>query len=171
MKARLIAASAVSAIIIFAGANTAGAAEDGEESTSRWEQLKNLYDEKIGSSEQSDADDGDLSGKIEAIKAYYRESRESTAEMSKEAYQWLQDDIAKIGAWEYHVFTADNIEDDGTRETLTQMGLDRWELVSAVASEGHIVFVLKRAMKSYVKILPAQDVLKLMGDASPEVKE
>lgn len=171
MKTRLIATSMISAVVILAGADTTGAAENGEESTSRWEQLKALYDEKIGSSEQLDADDGDLSGKIEAIKAYYRESKESTTEMSKEAYQWLQDDIAKIGAWEYHVFTVENIEDDGARETLAQMGLERWELVSAVANDDHIVFVLKRPMKSYVKVLPAQDVLKLMGGMSPEIKE
>ena len=44
----------------------------------------------------AETEDGELSEKIEAIKAYYRESKDSTVEMSSEAYQWLQDDIAKI---------------------------------------------------------------------------
>lgn len=91
--------------------------------------------------------------------------------MSKEAYEWLQDDIAKIGAWEYHVFSVGNIEDDEAQQTLARMGAERWELVSAVANDGSTIFVLKRPMKSYVKVLPAQDVLKLMGDMSPEVGE
>lgn len=147
-------------------------AEDEEESASRWDQLKALYNEKMGSSEEpADAGDEQLSSKIEAIKAYYRDSKESTTEMSKEAYEWLQEDIARIGAWDYQVFSAEDIDADETRETLTRMGQERWELVSAVPSGDKVVFVLKRPMKSFVKVLPAQEVLKLMGDVSPELTE
>lgn len=171
MKTRLFITGTMTAALILVGADYTEAAEDGEESTSRWEQLKALYHEKLGSADQSDTTDSNLSDKIEAIKAYYRESKESTTEMSKEAYQWLQDDIAKIGAWEYQVYTAGDIEGQETHDTLTQMGQARWELVSAVANDDRVVFVLKRPMKSYVKVLPAEDVLKMMGDVSPKIEE
>ena len=173
MGANRFCMSALAAALLAAAASgPVLGADETEEPKSSWEQLKSLYQEKMGSSEtEVEVGDEGMSGKIEAIKAYYRDSKESTTEMSKEAYEWLQDDIAKIGAWEYHVFSVDDIEDDEAQQTLATMGAERWELVSAVANDGRVVFVLKRPMKSYVKVLPAQDVLKLMGDISPEVSE
>ena len=80
------------------------------------------------------------------------------------SYEWLQDDIEKIGAWDYDIFSAEDIDKKNVQETLAALGQERWELVSAVSDGDAIVFILKRAKKSYVKVLPAQDVIKLMSE-------
>jgi hypothetical protein len=148
-------------------ATVASAEAEDDTPTSRYEELKALYLEKIGWSDESaeqDSGEGSLDSKIEAIKEYYEDSKETTAEMSKEAYEWLKDDISRIGGWDYHVLSVSDQSDEEIQNTLATMGAERWNLVSAVAHDGRIVFILKRPQKSYVNVLPAKDVLKLMSD-------
>lgn len=145
------------------------AAQDEEESTltSRYEELKALALEKIGWSDEADETEtaeGDLDSKLDVIKEYYEESKETTTEVSKEAYEWLREDINRIGGWDYEVLSANGQDEDEIRTTLARMGAERWNLVSAVPNGDRIVFILKRPQKSYVNVLPAKDVLKLMSN-------
>jgi hypothetical protein len=166
-KSHLLIAVAILALLVTLLARVASSQEEGENSSSRYEELKALYLEKVGWSDDSaelDSGEDDLDSKLEAIKEYYEESKETTAEISKEAYDWLKQDISKIGGWDYHIFSVTDMGDEEIQNTLATMGQERWNLVSAVANDGRIVFILKRQQKSYVNVLPAKDVLKLMSD-------
>lgn len=159
-------AAAITGLVLSIPVSVAAQEDEGTLS-SRYEELKALALEKIGWTEEgteTDPGEGNLDSKLEAIKTYYEESKETTTEMSKEAYEWLRQDISRIGGWDYEVLSVSDQSDAEIQETLAVMGQERWNLVSAVANDGRIVFILKRPQKSYVNVLPAKDVLKLMSE-------
>jgi hypothetical protein len=160
-------AAASLGLLITLSAPLALAQPEEDTLTSRYEELKALALEQIGWSdegEEQDSGEDSLDSKLEVIKEYYEDSKETTAEMSKEAYEWLKQDISRIGGWDYEVLSLSNQSDEDLKNTLATLGAENWNLVSAVADGGRIVFILKRPQKSYVNVLPAKDVLKLMSN-------
>lgn len=99
------------------------------------------------------------------------ESGETTAGNAKD---WVVDDISKIGTWQYKVVLV-GASARAMEEKLNKLGAERWEAFSVKevpTSRGSFLISLKRPHRSYLRQLPAKDLLKLVplfqgeGDAS-----
>lgn len=96
----------------------------------------------------------------EAYQRYFK----TPGELSKESYDWVRKDIENIGAWEYRIETF-TLSDSVTAD-LNDLGQQRWELIWIQPQGEKFIGVFKRTKRSYLKSLPAKDLMKLLkGDS------
>ena len=89
------------------------------------------------------------------------ESGETTAVSAKD---WVVDDISRIGTWQYKVVLV-GASPRAMEEKLNKLGAERWEAFSVKevpASRGSFLISFKRPHRSYLRQLPAKDLLKLV---------
>ena len=89
------------------------------------------------------------------------ESGETTAGTAKD---WVVDDISKIGTWQYKVVLV-SASVSVMEDTLNRFGTERWEAFSVKevpTSRGSFLISFKRPHRSYLRQLPAKDLLKLI---------
>ena len=111
-----------------------------------------------GSGSQSEEDDGIWT---EVVRLYER-AKETGAQVPKDVYEWLKEDLESIGVWEYRVTEIDS-PDTGTLEaSLDEMGLERWECIFVQPVGSRTRLIMKRPKKTFLRHLPVSDILKLI---------
>ena len=110
------------------------------------------------------------------------ESSEATAEQSAEwiseqfqrakstgettatsARDWVAQDIQRMGSWQYTSvsFPSSTSPQDITKQ-LNELGAKRWECMLVDSGATQKTFYFKRTERSYLKQIPARDLLKLV---------
>jgi len=99
------------------------------------------------------------------IHRLYNEARAAGENVPSDVYEWVREDLARSGAWEYRVHVLESSAPDQLHNALNALGRDRWECLSLLPSDGKLVAVMKRPMKSYLQHLPVWAVLRaVQGD-------
>lgn len=175
------------------GVETAGAAEAKKAETASptfYEQLQHYYEQakESGSTTTSSAahwfaEQYELTTKSASETAgsatkwvtdLYSNAVESGETTAGNAKDWVVDDISKIGTWQYKVVLV-GASARAMEEKLNKLGAERWEAFSVKevpTSRLNFLISLKRPHRSYLRQLPAKDLLKLVplfqgeGDAS-----
>ena len=102
----------------------------------------------------------------EKVKELYEATKETTGEMSKEVIDWTKEDISNIGAWEYKIVTFGDIASEEIEKELNALGAERWDCFWVQETEAGPRFYLKKPKRSYLKLVPAGNILKLVPKAA-----
>ena len=88
-----------------------------------------------------------------------KESGETTAANTRD---WLIEDVRKMGSCEYKTITAAPTDIDGALEQLNEVGSERWECFFVDRQGSQTVFYLKKPGRSFLRQLPARELLHLL---------
>lgn len=114
------------------------------------------------------SDDGDAAaegGKATTwgeIQRLYEKARHSGEAVPGDAYEWVKQDLERVGDWEYRVLAFDSAADAEVEQQLNEMGRERWECFAVVADGSSLRMLFKRPVESYVGTIPHSDLLRLM---------
>lgn len=98
----------------------------------------------------------------QTVREMYDRARESGEDVPPKVKDWVSEDIKKIGAWKYQVLTLTNAAPDEIEGRLNELGSDRWECFWVQQDGGQTHFYLKKAGRSYLKLVPKGDLLRLI---------
>jgi len=104
----------------------------------------------------------------ETIKDKFEELKSDNLEKSEKARNWIEEDIEKIGDWEYKVIKMSSSNNEEIEENLNKLGTDRWECFWVEKRKEEIVFYFKKPKISYLQKLPTGDLLKIIGSTKQE---
>ena len=123
-------------------------------SASAW--VAELYDTAISGTQDATKSSADwIAGKYEEA----LQAGETSATSTKE---WVMDDLGKIGTWKYKVLEIRSDDAELIEQELTELGARRWECFHVLSNADKTVFYLKRSHRSYLRYLPAKDLLRLV---------
>ncbi|MFC1838857.1 hypothetical protein ACFL1N_04695 [Thermodesulfobacteriota bacterium] len=97
----------------------------------------------------------------EIIKNKIEELKSDNLEKSEKAKNWIEEDLKKIGDWEYKVLKISTAETEEIEKKLNQLGNDRWECFWLEKRKDEIVFYFKRNKISYLQKIPSGELLKI----------
>lgn len=102
------------------------------------------------------------------IKKKFEESKSDDKELSEKAKKWIEEDIKKIGDWEYKavLVTYDNTEE--LENKLNQLGDERWECFWIEKKDKDLVIMFKRPKISYLQKIPRGELFKMLNSAQGE---
>ena len=93
----------------------------------------------------------------------YKDALEAGETSATSAKDWVVEDVGKIGTWQYKVVTLTLRTEKSVEEELNRLGTQRWECFFVQPrNSSHVICYLKRPHRSYLKQLPAKDLLKLL---------
>ena len=97
----------------------------------------------------------------ERVRGLYEQARESGQQVPKDALEWAQQDLRRIGDWEYRIVDLPR-EDPASRQArLNELGSERWEAFwMEPAGEGIRVY-LKRRSRSWMEKIPLSELRRL----------
>jgi len=96
------------------------------------------------------------------VQRLYEKARRTGEDVPGDAYEWMKQDLEKIGDWEYRVLAFDSAADAEIERKLNELGQDRWECFAVVPGESSLRLLFKRPVESYAGTIPHSDLLKLM---------
>ena len=98
---------------------------------------------------------------VNYINRVYERAVKAGDTSAKSAQKWVNDDIRKIGTWEYKVLKVD--ENPAANEAaLNNLGQNRWECFAVMPRRnGTLTYHFKRPHRSYLQQLPAKELLRL----------
>lgn len=98
----------------------------------------------------------------EKVLALYEKAKDSGETVPEDISEWVQEDIERMWTWEYRVLEVEEGKPLALEEELNALGKERWEcsMVSSPASQ--LTLLCKRQAKSYLKLIPFKDVLRLV---------
>jgi hypothetical protein len=112
------------------------AAEEVSEESSYWDQIKEKF--------QNQADQG--------------------KEKTQQAKEWIEEDLKRIGDWEYHIEVLSFDDLPQLAEKLNTLGQQRWQCFWVEPHKDQTVFLFKRPAISYLRRIPRGDVLRLLNN-------
>lgn len=96
------------------------------------------------------------------VRDLYDRAREAGDEVPGDVVEWAQEDVARIGDWEYRVVRVQDEGDAALEERLGELGDERWQ-VFWLESRGDAYRVfLKRPARSYLQRVPLSDLRRLV---------
>jgi len=106
------------------------------------------------------------------VQRVYEKARETGEKASESVYEWMREDLQKIGDWEYKVLSIPDLEDASVEAKLNELGRERWECVWVSEREETVRLFFKRPVRSYLSRMQVEQLLHLVpqggeGD-SPE---
>ena len=104
----------------------------------------------------------------ETIKGKLEELKSDNLEKSEKAKNWIEEDIQRIGDWEYKVIKMRSSNIEEIEETLNELGTDRWECFWVQKREEEIVFYFKKPQISYLQKIPKGELLKMIDSTKQE---
>jgi hypothetical protein len=110
----------------------------------------------------------DDQGLWEEIRRLYEEAKDAGEQVPEDVVEWVKLDFQKIGDWEYRVVTVPRKNDETLEETLTELGADRWECFWVEPTGNKLRLLLKRPSRSYLKMIPLSQLLKLVPGGGGE---
>jgi hypothetical protein len=78
----------------------------------------------------------------ETIKNKFEELKSDNLEKSEKAKNWIEEDIQKIGDWEYKVIKMGSSSIEKIEEDLNELGTDRWECFWVEKKKKEMFFIL-----------------------------
>jgi hypothetical protein len=101
----------------------------------------------------------------EQIKKKFEEAKSDDKELSKQAKEWIEEDIKKIGDWEYKVLNIKHDDIDKLEQKLNELGNERWECFWMEKKEKEFLLFFKRPKLSYLQKIPQGQLFKLLNPA------
>ena len=135
MKHSLSSAVCIAAVVMLGVVPGVSAEEEGQASVekSTWEQVLEMYER----------------------------AKEMGEQVPQDVYEWVRQDIGKIGDWEYLVDEIPIANPAAAEKRLNELGADRWECIWVHSSGGKTSIILKRPSRSYLKQLPLSQLMRL----------
>ena len=128
-------------------------------------------DEKEGTSERGEDWKRKLSEKGEDLKGALsekgedlRESMKKTMEQVGEKKEALEEEIRKIGSFEYRIIEINALSPEEIVEILNEAGKERWECFFVEDRGGMKRFYMKRPPSSILKYIPHKELLRIVTD-------
>jgi hypothetical protein len=134
--------------------NAKASGETSADSVHDW--ISELY-ETAKLSGESTADDTS-----EWVKGLYKQAREAGEISAASAKNWIEDDIQKIGSWQYKTLEVRQTDSVDIVPQLNKLGADRWECFWVEQQDDTTTFYLKKAGRSYLRHLPSKDLIRLL---------
>jgi len=126
-----------------------------------WEKTKELYRRSV---EQLDEHllRSNTNATWKLVRDLYKRAKESGESVPADINDWVKQDIRKIGAWDYKIVTVETNDPDVLTETLNALGRERWECYWLEDTEKGKRCYLKKSARSYLRLIPAGDLFKLI---------
>lgn len=103
---------------------------------------------------------------LDKARELYEKAKRSGDHVPEDIAEWMQEDLQRVGDWEYRVVTTtppkDGSEAEALETLLNELGQERWDCFWIERKNGETRFFLKRPSKSYLKGVPMRDFLKLI---------
>ena len=117
-----------------------------------------------GAFSQDDQSGGEAeSGTWEEIQALYETAKEKGEEVPKNVYEWIKQDLSRLGDWEYMVLDTEAADADTIEHALNELGTDRWECMWIQPAGTKFRLIMKRPAKSYLRHIPLAQLMKLIS--------
>jgi len=100
------------------------------------------------------------------LKDDYESIKKSGEQWSQNVKEWVKKDIKKAGTWEYKIVTTKLNDLQMLEMELNKLGQNRWECFWVERQEDKIIMFFKRSQISYIRSIPAKEMLKLVPDHS-----
>ncbi|MCD4779723.1 MAG: hypothetical protein K8S27_04135 [Candidatus Omnitrophica bacterium] len=97
------------------------------------------------------------------IKDKIQNKTDENKERTRKAKVWIEEDIKRIGDWEYYIEELSLADLPQLEETLNRLGEERWQCFWVETGKNKSVFLFKRPAISYLHRIPKGDVLRLLN--------
>ena len=98
------------------------------------------------------------------LKDDYERMKKSGKQWSENAKEWIKKDIKKAGTWEYKIVITKLNDLQMLEKELNELGENRWEFFWVEREEDKIIMFFKKSRTSYIRSIPAKEMLKLVPD-------
>jgi hypothetical protein len=116
--------------------------------------------------DKSCAEEGDQETSYwEKIKKKFEEVKSDDKEIRDQAREWIEEDIKKIGDWEYKVLEIKYDGGDELEKHLTRLGNDRWECFWIEKKNKDFLIFFKRPKISYLQKIPKGELFKMLNSS------
>ena len=108
---------------------------------------------------------------VESARETFNHTTDKARDAAAPVVEWTEEDLRKIGAWEYRTLdvayaeVGDAHEDAGTGtavEQLNELGAERWECFWVQETPDGMRFYLKRTKRSYLRYVPVGDLMRVV---------
>ena len=96
------------------------------------------------------------------VRELYDRAREAGDEVPADVVEWAQQDVARIGDWEYRVLRLEDGGDAALEERLGELGEERWQVFWLERRGDAYRVFLKRPARSYLQRVPLSDLRRLV---------
>jgi len=105
---------------------------------------------------------------MDRAKEVLDKSKETAEDAAGNVADWSEEDLRKIGAWEYKIVRFEDLSDEALEEELNSLGDDRWECYWVEETAEGPRFYFRKTKRSYLRHVPVGDLLKfLVPDGTP----
>ena len=94
----------------------------------------------------------------------FQQAKEQGTTSANSLVDFVKEDYAKMGAWEYASLTVEDRKPDEVMESLNRMGREKWECFWVDKSAGQTTFYFKRSPRSLISKVPFKDLLKFLPE-------
>ena len=98
----------------------------------------------------------------ERVRELYQQARESGQQVPKDALEWAQQDLRRIGDWEYKIVDLPREGAQSHQARLNELGSERWEAFWMEPAGDGIRVYLKRRSKSWLERLPLSELRRFL---------
>ena len=95
------------------------------------------------------------------VQELYQQARESGQQVPKDALEWAQQDLNRMGDWEYKIVDLPREDTESRQARLNELGSERWEVFWMEPAENGIRVYLKRRSKSWLEKIPLSELRRL----------
>ena len=99
---------------------------------------------------------------MEWLQSWYDKIMESGGKVTQDAWNWVNEDWKKRGAWEYKVLVWNEKEEISLEDKLNELGQQRWECFWVGDDKGTLRMFFKRPKYSFLRSMPANDLLRFI---------
>lgn len=128
------------------------------------EGMKKWIGDKLNKVSESDEAAGKVAeDTVEWASNMFNQLKENGLTNADNAKDWMAEDFASIGAWEYKVLKMEADQASSRLEvTMNKLGQERWECFAIQPAGTSMLYHFKRQKKSYLQSLPLKDMLHLL---------
>ena len=95
------------------------------------------------------------------VQELYQQARESGQQVPKDALEWAQQDLNRMGDWEYKIVDLPREDPESRQTRLNELGSERWEAFWMEPAGNGIRVYLKRRSKSWLEKIPLSELRRL----------
>ena len=95
------------------------------------------------------------------VQELYQQARESGQQVPKDALDWAQQDLRRMGDWEYKIVDLPREDPESRQDRLNELGSERWEAFWMEPAGNGIRVYLKRRSKSWLEKMPLSELRRL----------
>jgi hypothetical protein len=107
----------------------------------------------------------------EEIRGLYERAKETGERVPGDVADWLKEDLASIGDWEYRLLSLSSSSDETVEAKLNELGAERWECFAVLHAGGRTRLFLKRPARSFLTHIPIADLWKLVPTGGDDTGE